>query len=211
MAQSWTDEVLSVHRPDDGVLSEDASDDLSRLDKQRVWIIDVIDGTKEFSTGRADWSVHVALVVDGVPGVAAVGLPDSTRVFRSDQVTYVDGPLAGTMVVSRNNPPEVAERVARATGMAVKPMGSAGAKMLSVLLGDADAYVHAGARTSGSRPPRWPSRSPPGCTPRGSTAARRSSTRRTPTPRTSSSAGPSSPRRSSPRRAADAGPPAPGH
>lgn len=146
VAQSWTDEVLSVHRPDDGVLSEDASDDLSRLDKQRVWIIDVIDGTKEFSTGRADWSVHVALVVDGAPGVAAVGLPDSTRVFRSDQVTYVDGPLAGTMVVSRNNPPEVAERVARATGMAVKPMGSAGAKMLSVLLGDADAYVHAGGQ-----------------------------------------------------------------
>ena len=57
VAQSWTDEVLAVHRPDDGTLSEGVSDDLSRLDKARVWIIDVIDGTKEFSTGRSDWSV----------------------------------------------------------------------------------------------------------------------------------------------------------
>jgi 3'(2'), 5'-bisphosphate nucleotidase len=146
VAQSWTDEVLAVHRPDDGVLSEDASDDLSRLEKSRVWIIDVIDGTKEFSTGRADWSVHVALVVDGRPTVAAVGLPDSGRVFRSDQVDYVDGPLSHTLVISRNNPPEVAERVARATSMTLRPMGSAGAKMLSVLLGDADAYVHAGGQ-----------------------------------------------------------------
>ena len=146
VAQSWTDEVLSVHRPDDGVLSEDASDDLSRLERSRVWIIDVIDGTKEFSTGRADWSVHVALVVDGRPTVAAVGLPDSGRVFRSDQVDYVDGPLSGVVVISRNNPPEVAARVAETTGMTVRPMGSAGAKMLSVLLGDADAYVHAGGQ-----------------------------------------------------------------
>jgi 3'(2'), 5'-bisphosphate nucleotidase len=92
VAQNWTDEVLAVHRPDDGTLSEGVSDDLSRLEKSRVWIIDVIDGTKEFSTGRSDWSVHVALVVDGHPTVASVGLPDSGRVFRSDQVAPTPGP-----------------------------------------------------------------------------------------------------------------------
>lgn len=146
VAQSWTDEVLAVHRPEDGTLSEGVSDDLNRLEKSRVWIIDVIDGTKEFSTARSDWSVHVALVVDGHPTVASVGLPDSGRVFRSDHVDHVDGPLSGFMVISRNNPPAEAQLVADALGLEVRPMGSAGAKMLSVLLGDADAYLHAGGQ-----------------------------------------------------------------
>lgn len=146
VAQLWTDEVLAVHRPDDGVLSEDVTDNLSRLQRSRVWIIDVIDGTKEFSTGRPDWSVHVALVEDGHPTVASVGLPDAGRVFRSDQCTFVDGPMSGYLVMSRNNPPPVAERVATALGLTIRPMGSAGAKMLSVLLGDADVYIHAGGQ-----------------------------------------------------------------
>lgn len=146
VAQCWTDEVLAVHRPDDGTLSEGVDDDRSRLDRSRVWIIDVIDGTKEFSTGRSDWSVHVALVEDGRPTVASVGLPDAGRVFRSDQVDHVDGPHSGTMVISRNNPPAGIENVARDLGMRVRPMGSAGAKMLSVLLGDADVYLHAGGQ-----------------------------------------------------------------
>ncbi|MGN0100527.1 MAG: 3'(2'),5'-bisphosphate nucleotidase CysQ [Dietzia sp.] len=146
VAQSWTDEVLAVHRPEDGTLSEGVADDLSRLDRSRVWIIDVIDGTKEFSTGRSDWSVHVALVEDGRPTVASVGLPDSGRVFRSDQVDHVDGPCSGTMVISRNNPPGGVHRIAEELGLHVRPMGSAGAKMLSVLLGDADVYLHAGGQ-----------------------------------------------------------------
>lgn len=146
VAQNWTDEVLAVHRPDDGTLSEGVSDDLSRLDKSRVWIIDVIDGTKEFSTGRSDWSVHVALVVDGRPALASVGLPDAGRVFRSDQVDHVDGPFSGTMVISRNNPPAGVHEIADELGLRVRPMGSAGAKMLSVLLGDADVYLHAGGQ-----------------------------------------------------------------
>src|SRR5699024_6775136 len=75
VAQAWTDEVLAVHRPDDATLSEGVTDDRARLRSSRVWIIDVIDGTKEFSTGRSDWSVHVALVVDGRPTIASVGLP----------------------------------------------------------------------------------------------------------------------------------------
>lgn len=146
VAQNWTDEVLSAHRPHDGTLSEGVSDDRSRLDRSRVWIIDVIDGSKEFSTGRSDWSVHVALVVDGDPTVAAVGLPDAGRVFTSTAVDHVDGPASGTMVISRNNPPAGATEVADALGLTVRPMGSAGAKMLSVLLGDADVYLHAGGQ-----------------------------------------------------------------
>lgn len=146
VAQSWTDEVLAVHRPEDGTLSEGVSDDFRRLGRSRVWIIDVIDGTKEFSTARSDWSVHVALVVDGYPTVASVGLPDSGRVFRSDLVDHVDGPFSGAMVISRNTPPAEAWLVADALGLEVRPMGSAGAKMLSVLLGDADVYLHAGGQ-----------------------------------------------------------------
>lgn len=146
VAQNWTDEVLSVHRPEDGTLSEGVFDNPARLDKSRVWIIDVIDGTKEFSTGRSDWSVHVALVVDGQPALASVGLPDAGRVFRSDQVDHVDGPPSGAMVISRNNPPDGVQGVADALGLETRPMGSAGAKMLSVLLGDADVYLHAGGQ-----------------------------------------------------------------
>ena len=146
VAQRWCDEVLSVHRPDDGTLSEGVSDDPSRLEKSRVWIIDVIDGSKEFSTGRSDWSVHVALVVDGRPALASVGLPEAGRVFRTDQVHYVDGPPSGNMVISRNNPPAGIGEVAGALGLKTRPMGSAGAKMLSVLLGDADVYLHAGGQ-----------------------------------------------------------------
>jgi len=146
VAQTWTDEVLAVQRPEDGTLSEGVEDDRRRLDKSRVWIIDVIDGTKEFSTGRSDWSVHVALVEDGYPTVASVGLPDAGRVFRSDQVDHVDGPRSRTMVISRNSPPAGIERVAEALGLDTRPMGSAGAKMLSVLLGDADVYLHAGGQ-----------------------------------------------------------------
>ena len=146
VAQSWVDKVLSVHRPEDSMLSEDVSDDRTRLKNSRVWIIDVIDGTKEFSTGRADWAVHVSMVVDGVPTASSVGLPDSGRVFRADQVSFVDGPPSGTLVISRTHPPEIADHIAEATGLRIRHMGSAGAKMLSVLLGDADAYVHAGGQ-----------------------------------------------------------------
>lgn len=146
VAQRWTDEVLSVHRPDDGTISEGVSDDPARLEKSRVWVIDVIDGSKEFSTGRSDWSVHVALVVDGLPELASVGLPDAGRVFRTDQVDHVDGPPSGHMVISRNNPPAGIQEVADILGLKTRPMGSAGAKMLSVLLGDADVYLHAGGQ-----------------------------------------------------------------
>ena len=146
LAQSWISRVLSQHRPDDGFLSEEAADNQDRLSKDRVWIVDPLDGTKEFATGRQDWAVHVALVEDGGPTHAAVGLPDLGVVFKSSDVRHVSGPFAGKVAMSRNRPPAVAKHVAQALDFEVQPVGSAGAKAMHVLLGDYDAYVHAGGQ-----------------------------------------------------------------
>ena len=144
VAHDWVDQVLRVNRPNDAILSEDYADDLVRLDSERVWILDVIDGTKEYATGRGDWAVHVALAAGGAIEAASVGMPDAQRVFRDDHCSYVDGPMSGKVVVSRNNPPAGIDEFAAAIDRTVRPMGSAGAKTISVLLGDADAYIHTG-------------------------------------------------------------------
>ena len=145
-AQEWIARVLEQHRPQDGVLSEEAADDLSRLKKDRVWIIDPLDGTKEFATGRQDWAVHIALVENGTPIHAAVGMPDMGVTFKSSDVRAVTGPLSKKFVVSRNRPPKVADYVAEKMGFETVGAGSAGAKAIHVLLGDYDAYIHAGGQ-----------------------------------------------------------------
>ena len=145
-AQEWISRVLEQHRPKDGVLSEEAADDLSRLKKDRVWIIDPLDGTKEFATGRQDWAVHIALVENHKPIHAAVGLPDIGVNFFSDEARAVLGPKSGKIIVSRNRAPKVADYVAEHTGSEITTYGSAGAKAMRVLLGDADAYIHAGGQ-----------------------------------------------------------------
>ena len=101
-AQEWIARVLEQHRPQDGMLSEEAADDLTRLKKDRVWIVDPLDGTKEFATGRQDWAVHIALVENGIPIHAAVGLPDLGVTFKSSDVRAVTGPLSKKFVISRN-------------------------------------------------------------------------------------------------------------
>lgn len=111
-----------------------------------MWIVDPLDGTKEFATGRQDWAVHIALVENGLPIHAAVGLPDLGVVFDSADVRAVGGPLARRITVSHNRPPTVAKHVAEKLGFDTLPLGSAGAKAMHVLLGDADAYVHAGGQ-----------------------------------------------------------------
>lgn len=146
LAQNWIARVLEQHRPDDGFLSEKAADNPERLSKDRVWIIDPLDGTKEFSTGRQDWAVHIALVVDGRPAHAAVGLPDLGVVFNSEEARAVTGPYAGRIAVSHNRAPKVAEHIAEELGFSTEPLGSAGAKAMHVLLGDYDAYIHAGGQ-----------------------------------------------------------------
>lgn len=146
LAQSWISRVLEQHRPSDGFLSEEAVDDPDRLSKQRVWIVDPLDGTKEFATGRQDWAVHIALVVDGKPAHAAVALPDIGVTFKSSDVRAVTGPLSKRFVVSRNRPPKVAGYVAEQMGFETRGIGSAGAKAMHVLLGDFDGYIHAGGQ-----------------------------------------------------------------
>nr|VDG62685.1 Inositol-1-monophosphatase [Streptococcus thermophilus] len=146
LAQNWIARVLEQHRPDDGFLSEEAVDDLSRLENNRVWIVDPLDGTKEFATGRQDWAVHIALVEDGLPTHAAVGLPDLGVVFKSSDVRHVAGPLARKIALSHNRPPAVARFIADKLGFDAEGIGSAGAKAMHVLLGDYDAYIHAGGQ-----------------------------------------------------------------
>lgn len=145
-AQEWIARVLEQHRPGDGVLSEEASDDLARLKKKRVWIVDPLDGTKEFATGRQDWAVHIALVEDGTPVHAAVGLPDYGVTFKSSDVRAVAGPLSKKFVISRNRPPKVADYIAEKMSYENEGVGSAGAKAMHVLLGDYDGYIHAGGQ-----------------------------------------------------------------
>jgi 3'(2'), 5'-bisphosphate nucleotidase len=142
---------LAAERPSDAFLSEESVDDPARLDADRVWIIDPLDGTREFTmAGRADWAVHVALWENG-QGItaAAVALPAAGQVFATDPPVV---PASGwqrarpRILVSDTRPPAFIDEVAATVGAEVAPMGSAGAKTMAVLSGEADAYVHAGGQ-----------------------------------------------------------------
>lgn len=140
---------LAAARPLDAVLSEEAGDDGARLEADRVWIIDPLDGTREFSEGRHDWAVHVALWQDGDLVAGAVALPGLDVVLTSDPAPMVPPRSCGTpprMAVSRSRPPAVATQVAEAMGAELVPMGSAGFKVAAVIRGDADLYVHGGGQ-----------------------------------------------------------------
>jgi 3'(2'), 5'-bisphosphate nucleotidase len=146
MAQAWISRVLARHRPLDAVLSEEADDDLARLAADRVWIVDPLDGTSEFSRGTTHWAVHVALTVDGVPTAAAVSLPAQGQLFRSDDVPVTRGPLTGRIAVSRYGHSYPSAAAADRLGLSAVHIGSAGAKAMAVVRGDVDAYVHAGGQ-----------------------------------------------------------------
>lgn len=138
---------LSTDFPDDSVLSEEALDDVSRLDAARVWIIDPLDGTREFSEGRSDWAVHVALWQGGRLVAGAVALPGIDRVLTtSDPPRDFAEPTSIRLAVSRSRPPELVDHVARALDAELIPMGSAGFKVGAVVRGKADVYVHAGGQ-----------------------------------------------------------------
>jgi len=148
VAQQLLANALLTHRPDDAVLSEEAADDAARLSALRVWIIDPLDGTREYGEGRHDWAVHVALAVDGVPGPSAVALPGLDKVLSTAAVAPLPdvGDRAPRIAVSRSRAPEVADRVAEALGAELVPMGSAGYKTMAVATGEVDAYLHAGGQ-----------------------------------------------------------------
>lgn len=142
-------ELLGRERPDDPVLSEEGRDDLGRLDARRVWIIDPLDGTNEFSEpGRTDWAVHVALTIDGAAVAGAVALPAREMTLGTDPappaVPHRDGPPR--LVVSRTRPPFQASLIREALDGELVPLGSAGAKAMAVVLGDAEIYAHAGGQ-----------------------------------------------------------------
>ncbi len=148
VAQEYLAAQLQARRPGDAVLSEEAADDPARLSASRVWIIDPLDGTREYSEGRHDWAVHVALWEDGNLVAGAVALPGRGRVFSTADPSAVPerptGPLQ--VAVSRTRPPEQAQWLVDELGAELVPMGSAGYKAMAVLLGEVDAYVHAGGQ-----------------------------------------------------------------
>lgn len=139
--------ALREQRSADGLLSEEEKDDAERLGKERVWIVDPVDGTREYGEERQDWAVHVGLAVNGAPVLGAVALPGAGVVLRSDQPGEVPpAPERLRMVVSRTRPAREAVGVAEAIGAELVPMGSAGAKAMAVLLGQADIYLHSGGQ-----------------------------------------------------------------
>ncbi|HLR99744.1 MAG TPA: 3'(2'),5'-bisphosphate nucleotidase CysQ [Mycolicibacillus parakoreensis] len=139
---------LAAARPDDAVLSEEGADDPARLAASRVWIVDPLDGTREFAEpARVDWAVHVALWSDGDLVAGAVALPAQRRTLATPQVA-APPPASGTprVVVSRTRPPAAALTVCDRLGAVQVGMGSAGAKVAAVVAGEADVYVHAGGQ-----------------------------------------------------------------
>jgi 3'(2'), 5'-bisphosphate nucleotidase len=141
--------LLGEHRPDDAVLSEEGKDDKSRLSASRVWIVDPLDGTREYSEPpRDDWAVHVALWQDGDLVAGAVAQPGLDTTFHTGEPPVVPASSAPRprIAVSRTRPPAFVEALAQEIGADLVPMGSAGAKVISVVRDVTDAYVHAGGQ-----------------------------------------------------------------
>ncbi len=148
---------LAAERPDDAVLSEEAADDPARLTARRVWVVDPLDGTREYGeaapsadapAGRTDWAVHVALWEDGDLVAGAVALPARGLVHTSDPAPArpTGEPPVLRLAVSRSRPPAFVTRLADELGAELVPMGSAGVKATAVLRDEVDAYVHAGGQ-----------------------------------------------------------------
>ena len=139
---------LAARRPEDQVLSEESPDPAARLAARRVWIVDPLDGTREFGeAGRTDWAVHVALWQDGELAAGAVALParGEVRTSHRPRPRLVSEALR-RIAVSRTRPPAWVHPVAEELGAELVGMGSAGAKVDAVLRGEVDAYLHDGGQ-----------------------------------------------------------------
>jgi 3'(2'), 5'-bisphosphate nucleotidase len=146
-SQRFLADELAKARPDDAVLSEEGLEDPRRFVVDRVWIIDPLDGTREFGEpGRPDWAVHVALWADGAFAAGAVSLPALGRTFATDPPPEVPPSTRHRprLVTSRSRPPYAAAVVAHALDAEPVSIGSAGAKAMSVVAGETDIYVHDG-------------------------------------------------------------------
>ena len=152
-AHEWLMAALGELRPDDAVLSEEGADDKARLSADRVWIIDPLDGTREFSEPpRDDWAVHVALWERSGDGgeltAGAVAQPAMGRTFHTGAAPSVPERTSARprIAVSRTRPPAFVTALAEEIDAELVPMGSAGAKVISVVRDVSDAYVHAGGQ-----------------------------------------------------------------
>jgi 3'(2'), 5'-bisphosphate nucleotidase len=141
--------ALSDARPKDAVLSEEGKDDSARLTAERVWIVDPLDGTREYGEdGRTDWAVHVALWSRGDLIAGAVALPARGMVLSTGEPPVLPAPYGGPprLLVSRTRPPGMVSDVAERIGGELVPLGSAGAKAMAVALGEAEIYLHGGGQ-----------------------------------------------------------------
>lgn len=146
-ADAWLMAELARHRPKDGVLSEETRDTPERLSKPRVWIIDPVDGTREYGEARTDWAVHIGLAVQGQASLGAVALPALDLILDSICPPVPPPPTSPLrMLVSRTRPSPEALRVAEQLKAELIPMGSAGAKAMAVVRGKADIYLHSGGQ-----------------------------------------------------------------
>lgn len=142
-------DAIRTARPEDGLLSEEEKDDVARCDLERVWIVDPVDGTREYGEGRCDWAVHVGLAIGGVATTGAVALPG----LAGGVVLRTDAPLPlkpaadrPRFVVSRSRPAREAKAVCAAMQGELVPMGSAGAKAMAVVRAEAEIYLHSGGQ-----------------------------------------------------------------
>lgn len=148
IANQFLVRALREQRPDDGILSEEGGGDGTRLRNSRVWIIDPLDGTREYGEGRCDWAIHVGLSVDGAAAAGAVALPGLGVTLRSDAGSKAAAAAARRprVVVSRTRPALQAMTLAERLGAELVEMGSAGAKAMAVVRGEADVYLHSGGQ-----------------------------------------------------------------
>ncbi len=151
-ANAWLMAEIAAHRGADGVLSEETKDTPARLSKSRVWIIDPLDGTREYGEGRDDWAVHIGLAVDGAAALGVVALPGLDLVLDSAAPPILRAlpplPVAEPprLLVSRTRPAREAVIVSEVLGGELVPMGSAGAKAMAVVRGQAEIYLHSGGQ-----------------------------------------------------------------
>ncbi|MFT5057333.1 MAG: 3'(2'), 5'-bisphosphate nucleotidase [Planctomycetota bacterium] len=150
--------LITGRYPEDGILSEETMDTPARLEKQRVWIVDPLDGTKEYKAGRDDWAVHVALTLGGQCALSAVALPSQGLTLwgvtqPGFQSAGVQGPgnfLSGDsqppkklrLAVSRSHTPPWIEKLAEELDAELVPAGSVGNKVGLLMRGEADVYAH---------------------------------------------------------------------
>ena len=138
---------LRAARPDDFILSEESADDRARCAARRVWIVDPLDGTRDYAERRDDWAVHIGLAIDGRPAIGAVAIPAIGRVYATDDVRCAgNGEQPPRMVVSRTRAAGLTELVGDALGASRVGMGSAGVKAMAVVDGRADIYLHDGGQ-----------------------------------------------------------------